>query len=250
MAGALRIGELSRRTGVPVPTIKYYLREGLLQAGQLTSPNQADYGETHEHRLRLIRALVDVGGLRVAAVADVLAAVDDPDLSVYKVLGVGTDLLVPQYAEGERDEVLAAARKRVGELIERRGWHVGHDCPARESLAAALAALERLGRGDFADVLDVYAEAADGMALADLDYVTVDRDRDGVVERAIIGTAVGASMITSLRHLAHVNRSAQLFGHPTGHGGGGDGDAGAGADGGGGGNAGTDPGAGDPSGAG
>ncbi|MEV7908097.1 DUF3566 domain-containing protein, partial [Streptomyces anulatus] len=29
---AVRIGELSRRSGVPVPTIKYYLREGLLSA--------------------------------------------------------------------------------------------------------------------------------------------------------------------------------------------------------------------------
>lgn len=29
----MRIGELSRRTGVPVPTIKYYVREGLLPPG-------------------------------------------------------------------------------------------------------------------------------------------------------------------------------------------------------------------------
>jgi DNA-binding transcriptional MerR regulator len=37
----MRIGELSKVTGVPVPTIKYYLREGLLPAGELSSPNQA-----------------------------------------------------------------------------------------------------------------------------------------------------------------------------------------------------------------
>ena len=37
----MRIAELSQTTGVPVPTIKYYLREGLLPAGELTSPNQA-----------------------------------------------------------------------------------------------------------------------------------------------------------------------------------------------------------------
>src|SRR2546430_1153453 len=29
----MRMGELSRRSGVSVPTIKYYLREGLLPAG-------------------------------------------------------------------------------------------------------------------------------------------------------------------------------------------------------------------------
>ena len=37
----MRMAELSRRTGVPVPTIKYYLREGLLPPGERTSPNQA-----------------------------------------------------------------------------------------------------------------------------------------------------------------------------------------------------------------
>ena len=35
----MRIAELSQTTGVPVPTIKYYLREGLLPSGELTSPN-------------------------------------------------------------------------------------------------------------------------------------------------------------------------------------------------------------------
>ncbi|MER6915672.1 MerR family transcriptional regulator [Streptomyces sp. NPDC000594] len=211
----MRIGELSRRTGVPVPTIKYYVREGLLPPGRLTSPNQASYGEAHEHRLRLIRALLDVGGLKIASVVEVLAAVDDPDLSVYKVLGVGTDLLVPQYPEGEQDEALAAARARVEELIERRGWRIGPHCPAQDSLAAALATLERLGHGDFTEVLDTYAAAAERMAVADLEYVTADDDRDGLVERAIIGTAVGGAMMAPLRHLAHVDRSAQLFGDGT-----------------------------------
>ena len=56
----MRIGELSKAAGVPVPTIKYYLREGLLAPGELTSPNQASYGEAHIRRLRLIRALVDL----------------------------------------------------------------------------------------------------------------------------------------------------------------------------------------------
>ncbi|EDY52308.1 transcriptional regulator, partial [Streptomyces clavuligerus] len=137
----MRIGELSRRTGVPVPTIKYYVREGLVPAGRLTSPNQADYGEVHEQRLRLIRALLDVGGLKVAAVADVLVAVDDPGLPEHKVLGVATDLLVSRYPEEEPDVALEAARARVDELIERRGWRVGAACPGRESLAVALASL-------------------------------------------------------------------------------------------------------------
>jgi len=67
----MRIGELARRSGVSIPTIKYYLREGLLPPGAATAPNQASYGEEHLHRLRLIRALLDVGGLTVAAAREV-----------------------------------------------------------------------------------------------------------------------------------------------------------------------------------
>ena len=110
----MRIGELSRRTGVPVPTIKYYVREGLLPAGQLTSPNQASYDDAHERRLRLIRALLDVGGLKVAAIAEVLAAVDDPGRSVHKVLGVATDRIVPRYAGASRTRNWRRPARRSG----------------------------------------------------------------------------------------------------------------------------------------
>ncbi|WP_346281659.1 MerR family DNA-binding transcriptional regulator, partial [Pseudonocardia sp.] len=34
----MRMAELSARTGVPIPTIKFYLREGLLPPGERTSP--------------------------------------------------------------------------------------------------------------------------------------------------------------------------------------------------------------------
>ncbi|CAA9274079.1 MAG: Regulatory protein MerR, partial [uncultured Actinomycetospora sp.] len=73
----MRVAELSRRTGVSVASIKYYLREGLLPPGERTSPNQASYGDDHVRRLRLVRALIDVGGLSVVGTRDVLAAIDD-----------------------------------------------------------------------------------------------------------------------------------------------------------------------------
>jgi DNA-binding transcriptional MerR regulator len=63
----MRISELSQASGVPVATIKYYLREGLLHEGQLTSATQAQYDQSHLARLRLVRALLGAGGLSVAA---------------------------------------------------------------------------------------------------------------------------------------------------------------------------------------
>ena len=63
----MRMAELSTTSDVPVATIKYYLREKLLPAGESETANQARYGSTHLDRLRLIRALIDVGGLSVVS---------------------------------------------------------------------------------------------------------------------------------------------------------------------------------------
>jgi DNA-binding transcriptional MerR regulator len=54
----MRMAELSRASGIPVATIKFYLREQLLPAGERTGPNQSRYGEEHLRRLRLIRGLL------------------------------------------------------------------------------------------------------------------------------------------------------------------------------------------------
>ncbi|MFE1500190.1 MerR family transcriptional regulator, partial [Streptomyces albidoflavus] len=78
----MRIAELGRTCGVSTPTIKYYIREGLLPAGRLTSSNQARYTEEHVHRLRLIRALLELGGLSVTKVRAIVTVLDgESDLS-------------------------------------------------------------------------------------------------------------------------------------------------------------------------
>lgn len=208
---AVRIGELSARTGVSVPTIKYYVREGLLPAGRLTSPNQASYGTTHERRLRLIRALLDVGGLTVSAIRDVIAAIDDTDQSVHKMLGEAASRLVPRYRD-EPGEGFAAAQKVVTELIARRGWHAHPGSPAADALAVALAALKEVGHGDFAELLDAYAEAAECVARVDLDYVTRNVEREALVESVVVGTVLGDAVFAALRRLAHVDASDRVFG--------------------------------------
>ena len=72
----MRIAELSRLSGVTPATIKYYLREGLLAPGVHTHPNQVEYTEHHVTRLRLIRALIEIGGLSVSATSDLLSVLD------------------------------------------------------------------------------------------------------------------------------------------------------------------------------
>ncbi|MEV8451874.1 MerR family transcriptional regulator [Streptomyces sp. NPDC052095] len=221
----MRIGELSSRSGVPVPTIKFYVREGLLPAGQLTSRNQASYDSGHERRLRLIRALLDVGGLSLSAIGDVLRAVEDPEQPVHKVLGAAAKRLAPQ-PEDEAGPELEDAREEVAELLERRGWRVGARGPAGESLAGVIAALRRVGHGGFVDLLDTYAVAAESVARADLDYVGRRVAREDLVESVVVGTVLGEAMFGALRRLAHAESSARNYGD------GGDGPAGASGNGG------------------
>ncbi|MFI8964298.1 MerR family transcriptional regulator [Streptomyces sp. NPDC053493] len=197
-----------------MPTIKYYVREGLLPAGQLTSPNQASYDEAHVRRLRLVRALLDVGGLSVAGVRAVIEAVEDVDAPLHKVLGAAADRVVPRY-EGAGDEAgdgLAAARETVAELVERRGWTADPASPAAEALAAALAALDSVGHGSFAEVLDDYADAAEQVARTDLDYVSRNVVREELVESVVVGTVLGDALFAALRRLAHVEASRRLYG--------------------------------------
>ncbi|MFI1446577.1 MerR family transcriptional regulator [Streptomyces virginiae] len=209
----MRIGELSRRTGVPVPTIKYYVREGLLPPGELSSPNQASYDDGHERRLRLIRALLEVGGLSVAAIGDVLVAIDDKEQPVHKLLGAAAQRLVPEYGDGggHGDAEAVLARERVARLIEARGWHIQPGNKAADALAAALASLARVGHGSFAELLDDYADAAERVARVDLEYTARRADREGLVEAVVVGTVVGDAVFAALRRMAQVDASSRLF---------------------------------------
>ncbi|MEJ2888511.1 MerR family transcriptional regulator [Actinomycetospora aeridis] len=207
------MGELSRRSGVSVPSIKYYLREGMLPAGERTGPNQADYGEDHVRRLRLVRALLDVGGLSVAAAKEVLAAVDG-EVSLYEALGAAQDALV-SVPEGAEDEASSTARARVDDLVARRGWSVTEENPGRRAAADVLAAYTRLGWPQFGEAIDDYAEAMEQLARREVESVLASGSDDGrerAVEGAVTGTVLGGSLLLALRVMAQADASARLLG--------------------------------------
>ncbi|TJZ59248.1 MerR family transcriptional regulator [Streptomyces piniterrae] len=217
----MRIGELSRATGVAIPTIKYYVREGLLPAGRLTSPNQASYDDSHVRRLRLIRGLMDVGGLSVSAVREVLAAVDTPDESVHKVLGAAQLAITPPPAV--TPDGMEAARSKVAELIRQRGWRVEMENPAVEALAVALATFRGIGRGEFEEIMDDYADACERVAGADLAWVGRNAEVDSMVETVVVGTVLGDTVLMAMRRLAHADASARTYEDGQGEGEGGEG---------------------------
>ena len=89
----MRLAELSERSGVSTATIKYYLRERLLPPGRRITATQAEYDEEHLRRLRLVRALIQVGRIPVATAREVLAAVEDDSRDQLSRLGAAVEAL-------------------------------------------------------------------------------------------------------------------------------------------------------------
>jgi DNA-binding transcriptional MerR regulator len=204
----MRVKELSIRSGVSVPTIKYYLREGLLQPGELTSPNQASYDEAHVRRLRLIRALVDVGGMTITAVRQVLTAADAPDETVSRVLYAAQESISTEPAL-PHDELWEQADRSVAEMVERRGWLVKPESRAWQTVVAVLVSARQLDHGVWTGTLDSYAAACERIATADLDYIAGISGMDAMLEAVVVGTALGDTLVTALRRLAHQSESTR-----------------------------------------
>jgi hypothetical protein len=160
----------------------------------------------------MVRALIDVGGMSIASVREVLAAADSPDNSPFTVLGHMQEHLSPTRDPGEGEE-WEKAEQQVTELLERRGWVAADRCsaPAR-ALVAALATFAELGRGDLVELLEVYADACLRMAEIDVALVIRDRGLDDVIEGAVIATVIGEALMTALRRLAHQHVTAEVMG--------------------------------------
>jgi DNA-binding transcriptional MerR regulator len=207
----MRIGELSKATDVPVPTIKYYLREGLLPAGELSSPNQASYDETHVRRLRLIRALIELAQVPVAKVKEILESLDADTEPLHEQIGRAHRALTPTRRLAASDDARTAATAQVSELIANRGWSVHPEAPALATLIDTIAALRSLGQDNLVDHLDTYAESVERFTNLEIDAVTANPTRDQLAESVVIGTILGETLIASLRLLAQESISAERW---------------------------------------
>lgn len=218
----MRISELSRRTGVPVATIKYYRREGLLPEGRALNPTTVEYDEEHIQRLRLIRSLIQLGGLSVARTREVLEAVERP-LDAFETLAVVHHALPVPSAEtsgkdGEDHEVAAGAAAtggaaaRVETLIENMGWQISDASPHRPALVESLSALSRLGADYTADDLTPYARLA--ASTADLDFAQLEgiEDQITLAERAVVLSVLFEPVVRLLRRLAQEDANHRRHG--------------------------------------
>ncbi|MGV3714303.1 MerR family transcriptional regulator [Pseudolysinimonas sp.] len=205
----MRIAALSEATGLPVATLKYYLREGLLHPGTATARNQAAYDDGHVRRARLVRALLELGNLQLADIKRVLAAVDDDTVPLHDAFGVAQDAMVPP-----RDRDTSAYARALGDVdvfVRRNRLHVRPDAQVRGMLADALVAMRSGGWDlDLAE-FDARMPAIVAQAIAELGSLPPD-DRAAQMEASVIGTISYEVAIAALRRLALEHASWRRFG--------------------------------------
>jgi len=127
----LTIGDLSRRTGVKVPTIRYYEQMGLIEPAERSEGNQRRYGRQERERLSFIRHARDLG-LTIDAIRELLDLSAHPERPCDQADRIASEQLL---AVRQRIEKL----KRLEQELERissccAGDHV-KDCYVIRALA-------------------------------------------------------------------------------------------------------------------
>ncbi|MFI9809735.1 MerR family transcriptional regulator [Streptomyces sp. NPDC052301] len=212
----MRLAELSERSGVSTATIKYYLRQGLLPPGRQINATTAEYDEEHLRRLRLVRAMIQVGRVPVAKVREVLGHVDDDSLGRSVRLGAALWAL-PQVPEpDEDDECVQAAHREVAALLDRLGWRNAERLtslsPAYRSLVVAVAAFRRLGYDWGVEQLAPYAELMHRTAVLDLDNMETHPSEPERIEFAVLGAILNEPLLQALHRLAQEEETTRRYG--------------------------------------
>ncbi|MEU6987947.1 MerR family transcriptional regulator [Streptomyces sp. NPDC046324] len=212
----MKISELSRRSGVSIPAIKYYLRDGLLPPGRATAANQASYGEDHLHRLRLIRVLIGVRKLPVNSVREILGAITEEG-DLHQILGIVTEARPAALKKKQEQEAEAAERETEGvvdarRLVSEMGWDVANHTAAIHTLGEVLDALSGLGSDIDWQTLLPYAELADRTSELDIKQMHGTVGLLEQAERAVLVSVLLEPALLALRRLAQEDKSARLFG--------------------------------------
>ena len=114
MGDLMTIGYLSGKTGVKVPTIRYYEGIGLLPAPPRSDGNRRLYGAKAVDRLRFIRHARELG-FKVEAIRELLNLAEQPQRSCAKVDALAREHLRTITSRIER---LTALKAEVEHMIK------------------------------------------------------------------------------------------------------------------------------------
>jgi DNA-binding transcriptional MerR regulator len=203
----VRLAELSRVTGVSVPSIKYYQREGLLAPGTPLSARKADYGDDHVRRIHLIRAMLTTGGMSVGQVRDVLAVAEDPTFGRHERIGIAQYMLPnaePPAPEDPENSEWQTLRAEIAAQLRGFGWRFDDHSPALDTMTRSLLTLRALGLEiERPGLFRRYAAAFQSLAEEEYDIVAGYPVLEDAIEAMIGYTVLLEPALAALRRLAH-----------------------------------------------
>lgn len=205
----MQLSELSRQSRVPVPSIKFYLREGLLHRGQPLSPRTSAYDASHLRRLELVKILIDVQGLSVAGTRKVLEAVNtaaiDEAASIRRgVAALSADRVGPQNPQE------SAPPELVSELGNRHGMDDPNICALTQALDTAVKAGTPVDPATLTLAWELLVKLA-AATLTDL-----PADPTDAAEHVVIGTAIHDRLISALWFLSRREAAERLVANRAG----------------------------------
>ncbi len=127
----LSIGDLSRRTGVKIPTIRYYEQMGLIDEPERSSGNQRRYSNEQLERLSFIKHARDLG-LSIKAVRELAELSAHPEQPCRDAHRIATEHLASVRARIAKLKRLEKELKRI-----ESGCADGHvdDCHVIQALS-------------------------------------------------------------------------------------------------------------------
>ncbi|MBV8347845.1 MAG: MerR family transcriptional regulator [Mycolicibacterium sp.] len=182
-----------------VPTVKYYIREGMLAPGDPAGPRRATYNDSHVQRIRLIQALTGPAGLSLSEVKAILQIIDEPTSSLIDPLAAATRVL----ADAAGADINADERSypRAQQAVGWLGEPYRAEPPTAALLEKALQAVETAGFQLDPNQFAVYGKHM--LAIAASEIANMPSDPVEAVQYAVLGTVLFEPVLTAIRRLAH-----------------------------------------------
>ena len=111
------IGELSRRTGVKIPTIRYYEQMGLIDPPERSAGNQRRYFSSELQRLSFIKHARDLG-LPIEAIRELVEVSHQPEKPCTEAHSIAAAHLVSVRDRIEKLQRLESELARIANLCD------------------------------------------------------------------------------------------------------------------------------------
>lgn len=205
-ASLLKISELAERAGVPVATVRHYLREGLLPEPVRKSRNMAYYPPEFVERIGLIKQLQEERYMPLRVIRDLLER-EDAEPQRLRAMVELEDRILERALAGERERVPAdevRARYDIPEDVLERLADVGVLSPDPDGYSPSdVRIIEAIGRfraGGYDESLGFtvydtlrYKRALEGLVAEEVrvlsERLTGDLDPDRAIE--IVEAGIG-----------------------------------------------------------